>query len=83
MKKNENSRISAIPSTLRTFFASENAKIEVVGRDGETVVGTYRAADYLEQLSIAYKLVNVVRVNEKLDSKGKIVYLKLHEMYNP
>lgn len=82
-EKNENSRISAIPSTLRTFFASENAKIEVVGRDGETVVGTYRAADYLEQLSIAYKLVNVVRVNEKLDSKGKIVYLKLHEMYNP
>lgn len=74
-------RISLISTTLNKFFASPQAKIEVVGKDGKTIVGTKYASMYLNNLSIARNLVKVIAVNQTESSNGKITYLKVHEMY--
>ena len=75
------SRINLIKSTLNKFFASPKAKVEVIGRDGETVVTTKYAEDYLDYLSIAHNLVNVVKVSASTSSDGRVTSLKVHEMY--
>lgn len=74
-------RISLINTTLNKFFASPQAKVEVVGRDGKTVVATKYASTYLNNLSIARNLVKVMNVDQTEGSNGKLTYLKVHEMY--
>lgn len=74
-------RISLINTTLNKFFASPQAKIEVVGKDGKTIVGTKYASMYLNNLSITRNLVKVIAVNQSESSNGKLTYLKVHEMY--
>lgn len=74
-------RISLVNTTLNKFFASPQAKIEVVGKDGKTIVSTKYAAMYLNNLSITRNLVKVIAVNQSESNKGKLTYLKVHEMY--
>ena len=74
-------RISLINQTLTKFFSSPQAKVEVVGRDGKTVVATKHASTYLNNLSIARNLVKVMNVDQTEGSNGKLTYLKVHEMY--
>lgn len=74
-------RINLVESTLTNFFASPQAKIEVVGRDGKTIVATKYASTYLNNLSIARNLVKVIAVDQKEATNGKLSYLKVHEMY--
>lgn len=74
-------RISLIEPTLANFFASPQSKIEVVGRDGKTIVATKYASTYLNNLSIARNLVKVIAVDQREASNGKLSYLRVHEMY--
>lgn len=74
-------RINLVEPTLDNFFASPQAKIEVVGRDGKTIVATKYASTYLNSLSIARNLVKVIAVDQKEAENGKLSYLKVHEMY--
>ena len=75
-------RIRLIDNVLSHFFSSSNAKVEVVGKDGNTIVSTKHAKDYLNYLSIARNLEQVIEVDEKRGSDGKLTYLKVHEMYH-
>lgn len=75
-------RIRLIDKTLSQYFSSPNAKVEVVGKDGNTIVSTKYAKDYLNYLSIARNLEQVIEVDEKRGGDGKLVYLKVHEMYH-
>lgn len=74
-------RINLVYQTLNLFFASPQAKVEVVGRDGKTIVATKYASAYLNNLSIARNLVKVINVDQNEGSNGKLTYLKVHEMY--
>lgn len=74
-------RINLVEPTLDNFFVSPQAKIEVVGRDGKTIVATKYASTYLNNLSIARNLVKVIAVDQKEAANGKLSYLKVHEMY--
>lgn len=74
-------RINLVYQTLNLFFASPQAKVEVVGRDGKTIVATKYASAYLNNLSIARNLVKVINVDQTEGSNGKLTYLKVHEMY--
>ncbi|MCD8292073.1 MAG: caspase family protein [Prevotella sp.] len=74
-------RISLVNTTLSKYFSSSQAKVEIVGKDGQTVVGTKYADTYLNNLSIARNLYKIVTVDQSSDSSGKISYLKVHEMY--
>lgn len=74
-------RIKLISPTLSKFFANSQAKVQVVGRDSKTIVNTTLAHKYLNYLSIATKMEQVMVVEEEKDSNGKITYLKVHEMH--
>mgnify|MGYP002762262612 FL=1 len=74
-------RIVLVSQTLNKFFANPQAKVEVVGKDGKTIVCTKYASTYLNNLSIARNLVKVVAVDHTSASNGKYTYLKVHEMY--
>lgn len=74
-------RINLVNQTLSKFFSTPQAKVEIVGRDGKTVVATKYASTYLNNLSIARNLVKVMNVDQTAGSNGKLTYLKVHEMY--
>lgn len=74
-------RIRLIDKILSQYFSSPNVKVEVVGKDGKTIVSTKYANDYLNYLSIARNLEQVIEVDAKRDTGGRLTYLKVHEMY--
>lgn len=73
-------RISNISSILSRYF-NPQAKVQVVGRDCKTIVNTTMVGNYLNYLSIATKMEQVMVIDEKKDANGKITYLKVHEMH--
>ncbi len=74
-------RIDLIEPMLQKYFASPKAKIQVVGRNNTTIVATETAEDFLNRLSTAYHLVNVAKIDSQENIDGKIVLLRVHEMY--
>ena len=74
-------RISQYKTTLAAFFASGDSMIDVVGQDQQTLVNYTTANDYLLRLATVEGLANFTILEEKKDDNGKIVYLKLHEIY--
>lgn len=68
-------------TTLPKFFASPTAKVEILGKDGKTIVATKYARQYIDNLSIARNLSKVLTVNHEEAQGGKISYLKVHEIY--
>lgn len=78
----ESERIALVDKTLSQLFASPKIKVEVVGRDGRTIVSTKYADSYLNWLSITTGLEQIVVVDTKVDNSNKLTYLKVHEMYN-
>lgn len=80
-KNAHNERIRNISPTLSKYFASAQARVQVVGRDSKTIVNTTMASNYLNYLSIATKMEQVMVIEEKKDANGKITYLKVHEMH--
>lgn len=74
-------RIRLASTTLPKFFASPTAKVEILGKDGKTIVATKYARQYIDNLSIARNLSKVLTVNHEETQGGKISYLKVHEIY--
>lgn len=74
-------RIRLASTTIPKFFASPTAKVEILGKDGKTIVATKYARQYIDNLSIARNLSKVLTVNHEETQGGKISYLKVHEIY--
>lgn len=74
-------RIKVIAPTLSQYFVNPQARVQVVGRDSKTIVNTTTASSYLNYLSIATKMEQVIVLDEKKGNNGKITYLKVHEMH--
>lgn len=74
-------RIRIISPTMSQYFANPQARVQVVGRDCKTIVNTTTVSSYLNYLSIATKMEQVMVLEEKKSDNGKIVYLKVHEMH--
>lgn len=74
-------RVSLQETVLRTFFNSPNAKVEVVGSNGTTIVATEKASDFVLRLCTAHNLIKLAEVDYKLDENGKYKSLKVHEIY--
>ena len=74
-------RVKVQDKALDYAFASPDAKVEVVGRNGVTVVATEKASDFLLRLCTAHNLINLVEVDCTIDAQGKYTYLKVHEIY--
>ncbi|MBD5265920.1 MAG: caspase family protein [Bacteroides sp.] len=74
-------RIEATSETLRIIFESPQAKINVVGRDGKTIVSTKTAKDYLNWLTVTTNLYKVIPIKGTLGPNKKLSFLQVHEMY--
>lgn len=74
-------RIKLISPTLSKYFSSSLTRVQVVGRDCKTIVNTTTADKYLNYLSISTKMEQVMVLEEEKDDKGKVIYLKVHEMH--
>jgi hypothetical protein len=78
--RGEEWRIKNASTVLQSHFAP-NARVEVVGKNGTTVVATETADKFLRRLSTSFKLTNIVALESEKNSQGKIVSLKVHEIY--
>lgn len=74
-------RIQKVNPTLSRYFAKETAKIEVIGRNGTTLVDRQPAKKFLQRLSTTRNLVNIAIIEKKINQQGKITELKIHEIY--
>lgn len=74
-------RAKAMDKALDLSFASPDAKVEIVGRNGVTIVATEKASDFVLRLCTAHNLVNLVEVDGTTDENGRYTYLKIHEIY--
>lgn len=74
-------RVEIMEKALQLSFVSPDAKVEIVGRNGITVVATEKASDFVLRLCTAHNLVNLVEVDGATDDRGRYKYLKVHEIY--
>lgn len=74
-------RIKGIPSTVSRYFANGQARVQVVGRNSKTIVNTTTIQSYLNYLSIAVNMDQVIILDEKKNDNGKVTYIKVHEVH--
>lgn len=65
---------------MRQYFAT-NARIEVVARNGHTIVESENLQQFFDRISIAERLRNFAIHQKETDASGKIKYLLIHEIY--
>jgi hypothetical protein len=80
-RKGLSERIGMITGVLNQTFATPDAKVEIVGKNGQTLVHRERAEDFIKRLATLRNLVNLVEIEVQKDSNGKITAIKLHEIY--
>lgn len=74
-------RIKGIPNVVSRYFASSQAHVQVVGRDSKTIVNTTTIQSYLNYLSIAINMDQVIVLDEKKNDSNKVTYIKVHEVH--
>jgi len=68
-------------SKAKGNFANMQTKVQVVGFDDRTIVNTCTAKSYLNYLSIATNIDQVIVLDTKKDINGKVLYMKVHEIH--
>ena len=74
-------RIDWASKALSLLFDSPDAVVNVVGRDGKTVVSVKTAKAYLDWLTVTANLYKVIPIKAKLTENDKFTFLQIHEMY--
>lgn len=64
----------------KSYFENTQASVQVVGFDNKTIVNTCSVESYLNYLSMATKMDQVVVIETKKNDAGKITYMKVHEI---
>ena len=68
-------------SKALTYFANSDVLVDLVGRNHTTIVESKSAKDFVEHIAVAFRLKDFVIVEQKQNANGKIIYLKLNEIY--
>lgn len=68
-------------SKAKNYFDVTLARVQVVGCDSRTIVNTCSVDSYLNYLSMATKMDQVVVMDMKTNGSGKIIYMKVHEIH--
>lgn len=77
---NKLDRIHNIPTALN-YFSNSQARVQVVGCDNRTIVNTCSVESYLNYLSIATQMDQVVVLDAQKNASGKVSYIKVHEIH--
>lgn len=65
----------------KAHFADMQARVQVVGFDNRTIVNTSSIESYLNYLSMATNIDQVVVIETKKNDAGRVSYLKVHEIH--
>lgn len=65
----------------KKHFESMQARVQVIGFDNRTIVNTCSVESYLNYLSIAVNMDQVVVLEAKRGNSGKASYIKVHEIH--
>lgn len=65
----------------KKYFDGTSARVQVVGCDNRTIVNTCSVESYLNYLSMATKMDQVVVMDTKTNGSGKVTYMKVHEIH--
>lgn len=74
-------RIAKSRALKAKYFDGDNAMVEVVGKDMKTIVESTDIHKYLLRASTESDLANLIILEQRKDDKGKVIYLKIHEIY--
>jgi hypothetical protein len=74
-------RISMVQPLLSNFFASKEAKIEIIDKNGTTLVDRKTAENYVKFIATTQTLIQLIPLKIEKDKNGKIISLQLHEIY--
>lgn len=74
-------RIAKSRALKAKYFDGDNAMIEVVGKDMKTIVESTDIRKYLLRAATESDLANLTILEQRKDDKGKVIYLKIHEIY--
>ncbi len=81
-KKNDTERISVAEFVVKKFFSSNSARIDIVGRNGNTLIDRMSAEKFVNRLALSARLAHLVVLESQKDSEGKVTFLRLHEIYS-
>lgn len=65
----------------RKHFAAGRAMVQVIGADNKTIVNTCGIDSYLNYLSMATNMDQVLVLEARNDSEGNLSYVKVHEIH--
>lgn len=74
-------RIAHSRALLSKYFDGDNAMVEVVGKDRVTIIQSTDIRKYLLRAATESDLANITILEQLKDTHGKIIYLKVHEIY--
>lgn len=74
-------RIAKSRTVRSKYFSGQGAKVEVVGKDGKTVILSTNIDKYLLRIATEEDLANISIIEEKKSEDNKLTYLKVHEIY--
>lgn len=74
-------RIDLSKKILNDYFAAPTVTVEIIGRNGTTLLARETANEFLDRISTSYKLTNFTILDKKTNESGKITRLRLHEIY--
>jgi len=79
--KSDEERMKWIQPIMNKFFVDKNAKIDIIGRNGTTLVDRFTAEQFLKRLAIVKRLAQVAFIDGKTNQNGKYTEIRLHEIY--
>ncbi|GAA4825903.1 caspase family protein [Algivirga pacifica] len=79
--KSRGERIRLLSKVLNDVFASPNARIQVFGLDGNTMLDRYTAADFVKKLATSTNLARVIEIRSETTEDGKYTSMDIHEYY--
>ncbi len=74
-------RLANMRRVLDKYFDGNNALVDVVGIDNNTIIMSTTIREYLLRLATEKRLINLTILRQDKDKDDNIFYLKIHEIY--
>lgn len=79
--EDEGYRVRLSSEVLKKYFASPRSIVEVIGRNGSTLLARESASQFMGRISTSFKLQSFVVLDVQKNAQGRIERLRVHEIY--